>query len=42
MLAIRGWIHMESERVRDIDEYLAGLTRAAVSWPMTMGWGSTA
>ncbi len=39
MLAISsGWIHMESERVRDIDEYLAGLTRAAVSWPMTMGW----
>jgi decaprenylphospho-beta-D-ribofuranose 2-oxidase len=33
-----GWIYLESERVRDIDEYLAGLSRAASSWPMTMGW----
>jgi FAD/FMN-containing dehydrogenase len=32
------WIWMESERVRNIDEYLAGLTRAAGEWPMTMGW----
>jgi decaprenylphospho-beta-D-ribofuranose 2-oxidase len=33
-----GWIWMESERVRDIDEFLAALTRAAGVWPMTMGW----
>jgi decaprenylphospho-beta-D-ribofuranose 2-oxidase len=32
------WIFMESERVAGIDEYLAGLTRTAPSWPMTMGW----
>jgi FAD/FMN-containing dehydrogenase len=32
------WIVMESERVANIDEYLAGLGRAALEWPMTMGW----
>lgn len=32
------WIWMERERVHDIDAYLASLTRAARTWPMTMGW----
>jgi decaprenylphospho-beta-D-ribofuranose 2-oxidase len=32
------WIYMESERVLDIDEYLAALGRAAPAFPMTMGW----
>jgi FAD/FMN-containing dehydrogenase len=32
------WIWMESERVANIDEYLAALERAALAWPMTMGW----
>lgn len=32
------WVFMESERVRDIDEFLAALGRAAPQWPMTMGW----
>lgn len=32
------WVFMESERVRDIDEFLAALSRAAPQWPMTMGW----
>jgi FAD/FMN-containing dehydrogenase len=32
------WIHMESERVPDIDAFLAALERAASTWPMTMGW----
>lgn len=32
------WIHAETERVRDIDEFLEGLGRTAPSWPMTMGW----
>lgn len=32
------WIRMESERVHDIDAFLAALSRAAGSWPMTMGW----
>ena len=32
------WICIESERVLDIDEYIAGLCRAAPLWPMTMGW----
>lgn len=32
------WIWMESERVRDIDEFLAALARGAAAWPMTMGW----
>lgn len=33
-----GWVWMESERVRGIDEFLAALSRAAAIWPMTMGW----
>lgn len=32
------WIWCESERVGDIDEFLAALARSATSWPMTMGW----
>lgn len=32
------WVYMESERVRDIDEFLAALNRSAPAWPMTMGW----
>lgn len=32
------WIHMESERMPSIDEFLAGLGRAAPAFPMTMGW----
>lgn len=32
------WVHMESERVRDIDEFLDALGRSAPRWPMTMGW----
>lgn len=32
------WIYMESERVVDIDEFLAALGKAAPRWPMTMGW----
>ncbi|MDF2692748.1 MAG: putative oxidoreductase [Labilithrix sp.] len=32
------WIQMESERVRDVDEFLASLSHAAGKWPMTMGW----
>ena len=32
------WIYMESERVLDIDEFLAALGRAAPAFPMTMGW----
>ncbi|WP_146646878.1 FAD-binding oxidoreductase [Labilithrix luteola] len=32
------WIWMESERVDNIDEFLAALGKAAPSWPMTMGW----
>lgn len=33
-----GWVHMESERVGNIDEFLAALGEAAPRWPMTMGW----
>ncbi len=32
------WIWMESERVDNIDEFLAALGKAAPAWPMTMGW----
>jgi FAD/FMN-containing dehydrogenase len=32
------WIHMESERVGDLDAFLAALGRSAPAWPMTMGW----
>jgi FAD/FMN-containing dehydrogenase len=33
-----GWIKMESERVGDIEGFLAALGHAAKAWPMTMGW----
>lgn len=33
-----GFIAMESERVRDIDEFLRALTRASKTSPMTVGW----
>jgi decaprenylphospho-beta-D-ribofuranose 2-oxidase len=32
------WIYQESERMGDIDEFLAGLEASAPRWPMTMGW----
>ncbi len=32
------WVYMESERVHNIDEFLAALGKAAPAWPMTMGW----
>lgn len=32
------WIWMESERVPNINEFLAALGRSAPAWPMTMGW----
>lgn len=32
------WVRMESERVANIDEFLAALDRAAAASPMTMGW----
>lgn len=32
------YIWMDSERVPDIDSFLAGLERGATNWPMTMGW----
>jgi len=32
------WVHMESQRVANIDEFLAALSEAAPRWPMTMGW----
>lgn len=32
------WIWMETERVPNLDAYLAGLDAAAKAWPMTMGW----
>jgi FAD/FMN-containing dehydrogenase len=32
------WVWLESERVGNIAEYVAGLNRAAPVWPMTMGW----
>lgn len=32
------WIKMESERVPDIDAYVAGLKAAGPDWPFTMGW----
>jgi decaprenylphospho-beta-D-ribofuranose 2-oxidase len=32
------WLFTESERVGNIDEFLAALGRAAPAWPMTMGW----
>jgi decaprenylphospho-beta-D-ribofuranose 2-oxidase len=32
------WIWQRSERVPDIDTYIARLEEAAQHWPMTMGW----
>ena len=32
------WIWMESERIDDIDAYVAGLKAAGPDWPFTMGW----
>jgi hypothetical protein len=32
------WIWAETERVRDINEFLSALGRAVPAWPMTMGW----
>lgn len=32
------WIAMESERMPNIDAFMAGLADAAENWPMTMGW----
>jgi FAD/FMN-containing dehydrogenase len=32
------WIAMESERIADIDAFLAALKTAARNWPHTMGW----
>jgi FAD/FMN-containing dehydrogenase len=32
------WIWQESERIGNIDEYLAAFASSAREWPMTMGW----
>ncbi len=32
------WVYQESERVPDIDAYIAALKDAARDWPMTVGW----
>src|SRR5262245_37061129 len=32
------WIWQESERIDDIDSYVARLRQNAKAWPMTMGW----
>jgi FAD/FMN-containing dehydrogenase len=32
------WLCMESQRVQDIEAFLAALQGAAREWPMTMGW----
>jgi FAD/FMN-containing dehydrogenase len=32
------WLVVETERVPDIDAFLAALGRAAPRWPMTVGW----
>ncbi len=32
------WLHVETERVPGIDEYMAALNGSAPNWPMTMGW----
>lgn len=32
------WIVMESERIADIDEFIAGLKAAGPVWPYTLGW----
>lgn len=33
-----GWIYSHSERVPDIDTYIAKLKEAGPKWPFTMGW----
>jgi decaprenylphospho-beta-D-ribofuranose 2-oxidase len=32
------WLWCESQRVRDIDEFIDGLKAASAEWPMTAGW----
>ena len=32
------WLVVERERVRNIDEFLGALSRAAPKWPLTVGW----
>ena len=32
------WIVMETERIADIDEFIAGLKAAGPKWPYTLGW----
>jgi FAD/FMN-containing dehydrogenase len=32
------WIHLESERIHDIDEFIAALKEAGARWPHTVGW----
>lgn len=32
------WIVMESERIEDIDRFIAGLKAAGPQWPYTLGW----
>jgi FAD/FMN-containing dehydrogenase len=32
------WIVMESERIEDIDHFIAGLKAAGPDWPYTLGW----
>jgi FAD/FMN-containing dehydrogenase len=32
------WIVMESERIADIDHFIAGLKEAGRAWPYTLGW----
>ena len=32
------WIVRESERIADIDQFIASLKAAGSAWPMTMGW----
>ena len=32
------WIVMESERIGDIDQFIAGLKAAGPDWPYTLGW----
>jgi decaprenylphospho-beta-D-ribofuranose 2-oxidase len=32
------WIVMESERIEDIDQFIAGLKAAGARWPYTLGW----
>ena len=32
------WIAMETERIDDIDRFIAGLKAAGAQWPYTLGW----